>query len=101
MSLKRLKVTMNLEKSPTGRLIANQAYFQLVMLAYNLLNWLRQLCLPKLCRTWTAKTIRQALFLAPGKFTVHGRHRVLSIPDSYIYQKQFLETLNGIRSLKI
>lgn len=99
--IKELKLTMNLEKIPTGRFVANQAYFQVIMLAYNLLNWLRQLCLPGPCQGWTAKTIRQSLLLVPGKFTVHGRHRVLSIPDSYIYQKQFLETLKSIRSLKI
>lgn len=99
--IKELKLSLNLEKIPTGSFTANRAHFQLVMLAYNLLNWMRRLCFPDNCRTWTAKTVRQCLFWVPGKYTVHGRSPVLTIPDSYLYRKQFLDVLKGIHKLKI
>lgn len=98
--VKELKLSMNMEKIPTGKFMANHGYFQIIMFAYNLLNWLRRLCLAKGQKSWTAKTIRQCLLWVPGKFTVHGRKKVLSIPKSYLYRKAYLSSLNGIQRLK-
>lgn len=98
--IKELKLSMNIGKIPTGSFIANHGYFQIVMFAYNLLNWLRRLCFSKNQRAWTAKTIRQCLLWVPGKFTVHGRQKVLSIPESYLYRKAYLSSLNGVQRLK-
>jgi len=98
--IKELKLSMNMEKVPTGSFIANHGYFQIIMFAYNLLNWLRRLCLSKDQRSWTAKTIRQCLLWVPGKFTVHGRKKVLSIPESYLYRRAYLSSLEGVQGLK-
>lgn len=97
--IKELKLSMNMAKIPTGSFLANHGYFQIIMFAYNLLNWMRRLCFSKNQRQWTAKTIRQCLLWVPGKFTIHGRKKILSIPESYLYRKAFLTSLKGVQGL--
>ncbi|MBI3896575.1 MAG: hypothetical protein HY313_11660, partial [Acidobacteria bacterium] len=41
-----LKDAYALGKIPTKDFLANEAFFQIVLLAYNLLNWFKRLCVP-------------------------------------------------------
>jgi hypothetical protein len=44
--IRQLKGDYALGHIPTHHFFANQAYFQLLLLAYNLVNWFKRLCLP-------------------------------------------------------
>jgi len=43
----------------------NQTYFHLLLLAYNLINWFKRLCLPPEFQHATLQTVRQQILLMP------------------------------------
>ena len=45
--IKELKADYPLAKIPTHQFADNEAYFHLLLFAYNLVNWFKRLCLPE------------------------------------------------------
>jgi hypothetical protein len=91
-----MKEAYALGKIPTGDWAANRAYFQLVVFAYNLLNWFHRFCLPDPWQRLTLPTIRQRLLLIPGELVRPQGKPVLKLPQSFPYQEEFLGTLRRI-----
>src|SRR6266542_628626 len=54
--IRELKGDYPLGKIPTRHFFANDAYFHLLLLAYNLVNWFKRLCLPREFQTATLDT---------------------------------------------
>lgn len=89
-----------LGKIPTGEWASNQAYFHLVLLAYNLLNWFRRFCLPPSWQRFNLQTIRDRLLLIPAELVrPHGRP-TLKMPASFPYEKVYQETLRNIERFR-
>lgn len=98
--IREMKEAYALGKIPTGDWRANQAYFQLVVFAYNLLNWFRRFCLPESWQRLTLPTVRQRLLLIPGELVrPHGKP-LLKLPQSCPYQDEFVTTLKRIQLLE-
>lgn len=98
--IRELKDAYALGKIPTRDFQANEAFFQIVLLAYNLLNWLKRLCAPAHLQRATLQRLRQRLFLVPAQLVRPGGVPTLRLAPSYPYAAEFLETLRNIRRLR-
>ena len=59
--IREVKGDYPLGKIPTRHFFANDAYFHLLLLAYNLVNWFKRLCLPREFQTATLDTLRDRI----------------------------------------
>lgn len=91
----------SLGKIPTEDWVANVAFFQILLLAYNLVHWFKRLCLPKEYLYATLDTIRTDFLVLPAKLTKKGSQNVLSLPQDYHYKEQFLVALKKLEKLRI
>jgi hypothetical protein len=98
--IRELKDAYALGKIPTKDFPANEAFFQMVLLAYNLLNCFKRLCAPPHLQRATLQRLRQRLFLVPSQLVRPGGVPTLRIAPSYPYVADFLETLRRIRRLR-
>jgi Transposase DDE domain group 1 len=65
--IKQLKGDYALGNIPTRHFFANETYFHLLLLAYNLVNWFKRLCLPDDLQNATLQTLRHRIFLMPAQ----------------------------------
>jgi len=98
--IRELKDAYALGKIPTKDFQANEAFFQIVLLAYDLLNWFKRLCAPRHLERATLQRLRRRLFLVPAQLVRPDGVPTLRIAPSYPYVADFLETLRRIRRLK-
>jgi len=98
--IRELKDAYALGKIPTKDFPANEAFFQIVLLAYNLLNWFKRLCAPPHLQRATLQRLRQRLFLVPAQLVRPDGVPTLRIAPSYAFAPDFLETLRRIRRLR-
>jgi hypothetical protein len=91
--IRELKDACALGKIPMKDFQANEAFFQIVLLAYNLLNWFKRLCAPAHRQRATLQRLRQRLFVVPSQLVWPGGVATLRIAPSYPYFADFLETL--------
>lgn len=98
--IRELKYAYALGKIPTNDFQANEAFFQIVLLAYNLLNWFKRLCVPPHLRRATLQRLRQRLFVVPAQLVRPGRVPTLRLAPSYPWASDFLETLKRTRRLR-
>ena len=90
-----------LGKIPTDDWVANVAFFQLLLFAYNLVHWFKRLCLPKDYLYATLDTIRTDFLVLPAKLINRGGRNVLVLPHDYHYQEQFKAALQKIERLRL
>ena len=76
------------------------AFFQRLLLAYNLVHWFKRLCLPEDYLYATLDTIRTDFQVLPAKLTNQGGRNVLFLPHDYHYQEQFEAALKKIERLR-
>ncbi len=98
--IRELKDAYALGKIPTKDFAANEAFFQIVLLAYNLLNWFKRLCAPAHLQRATLQRLRQRLFLVPSQLVRPGGVPTLHLAPSYPYAADFIETMQRIRRLR-
>lgn len=99
--IKELKQDFYLTKIPTNSFLANQVYFSLLLLAYNIINWFKHLCLPENLQNATLDTIRTNLLLLPAELVNYRHQNVLKIPDAYISKRLLDYVILKIEKLKI
>lgn len=97
--IRELKDAYALGKIPTRDFLANEAFFQIVLLAYNLLNWFKRLCAPPRVQRATLQRLRHRLFVVPAQLVRPGNVPTLRIAPSYAFTADFLETLRRINRL--
>jgi hypothetical protein len=68
-------------------------YFELVMLAYNLMNWFKEMALGYNAKKEMAGTIRWKLFLIPAKLATSGRNIRLRLADWWPHKGEFYKAL--------
>lgn len=90
-----------LGKIPTEDWVANVAFFQMLLLAYNLVHWFKRLCLPKEYLYTTLETIRTDFLVLPAKLTKKGSQNVLVLPQDYHYRDQFEAALKRIDQIRL
>jgi len=98
--IRELKYAYALGKIPTDDFQANEAFFQIVLLAYNLLNWFKRLCAPPHLRRATLQSLRQRLFVVPAQLVRPGGVPTLRLPANHSGSRDFLEILERIRRLR-
>ncbi len=78
-----------LAKIPTADWVANVAFFQLLLFAFDLVHYFRRLCLPPAYRRKTLKTLRMELLVIPGRLVKTGNRYRLKLPREYHFEKAF------------
>jgi len=90
-----------LGKIPTDDWVANVAFFQMLLFAFNIVHWFKRLCLPKEYLYTTLDTIRTDFLVLPARLTKKGSQNVLVFPQGYHYREQFETALKKIDKLKV
>ena len=67
------------------------------MLAYNLMNVFKEEVLNQGKVKQTIQTIRDRLFLIPGRLVASSRHWVLKLETTWAYKREYMEALARIR----
>jgi len=101
LNIRELKEAYPLAKIPTHSWQANEVYFHLILLAYNLVNWFRRLCLPHKWQPSTLGTLRTRLLVLPARLVRSGHRNVLKLPVGYQHRRQFQQTLMRIGRLRV
>jgi hypothetical protein len=90
-----------LGKIPTEDWVANVAFFQMLLFAYNIVHWFKRLCLPGEYHFATLDTIRTDFLVLPAKLTHTGHRNVLQLPKDYHYREQFERALQNISKMHL
>jgi hypothetical protein len=99
-NIRELLYDYPLGKIPTEDWVANVAFFQILLLAYNIAHWFKRLCLPKEYLYTTLDTIRTDFLVLPAKLTKKGSKNILALPQDYHYREQFETALKKIDKLR-
>lgn len=99
--IKELRADYPLAKIPTGQFAANEAYFHLLLFAYNLVNWYKRLCLPTEYHVMTLGTLRPRLFLLPAEFVRLSQGQTLRFPPALPEQAVIKHALERIDRLRV
>ncbi|OIO75514.1 MAG: hypothetical protein AUJ85_02820 [Elusimicrobia bacterium CG1_02_37_114] len=99
-NIKELKLNYPLAKIPTHEYTANIAYFQILLLAFNIVNWFKWLCLPDDYRYKTLQTIREQLLCVQARLTKTGHKNKLGFPASYFYKDLYNQAMKNINKMK-
>jgi hypothetical protein len=98
--IRHLKGDYALGSIPTRHFFANETYFHLLLLAYNLVNWFKRLCLPPELQIATLQTLRQRILLMPAQLVRTGNRPRLVLPASGVREVAWKHALHRIDRLK-
>jgi len=101
LDIRELKEALALGKVPTARFTANATHFELLLFAYDLVNWFRRLCLSGSWQQARLRTIRREVFMLPARLLKVGNRNVLRLPDTYPHRKRFQHAASTIAKLRI
>lgn len=79
--IRELKGDYGIGHIPTQQFMANEAYFHLLLLAYNVVVWFQRACLPPHLQAATLQRLREDLLVMPAHLTRTGNRPSLWIPD--------------------
>jgi hypothetical protein len=89
-----------LAKIPTQDWIPNVAFFQLLLLGFDLVHYFKRLCLPRSYYTKTLKTIRMELLVLPGRLIKAQKRYHLRLPRQYHFEQVFRNALSRVEKLR-
>lgn len=98
-SIRELLNDLALSKIPTQTWTANVAFFQTLLLAYNILHWFKRLCFPQHLLGKTTETLRHELIEIPAKLSCRSGKNVLLLPKAYQRKEQFLSLAEQVKTL--
>jgi hypothetical protein len=90
-----------LGKIPTEAWTANVAFFQLMLLALNLVHWFKRLCLKPERWADTLDSIRTDLIVLPARLVTEQHKKTILLPHDHHHQKEFLEAWAKIQKLRL
>lgn len=99
--IRELKGDYPLGRVPTKHFFANEAYFHLLLFAYNLMQWFKRFCLPEDWHAMTLGTIRSRLLLTPAQFLRAGNLPILRLPATSPDEEIWRYALKRISRLKL
>ena len=85
-----------LDMSVTKNWAGARLYFELVMLAYNLMNWFKEKALGLDTRKEMAQTIRWKLFWIPARLVTTGRRVMVRLAQWWTYQNEFRQAQRAL-----
>jgi hypothetical protein len=97
--IRQLKGDYALGSIPTRHFFANETYFHLLLLAYNLVNWFKRLCLPPELQAATLQTLRQRILLIPAQLRRTDNRPHLFLPASGPREAAWTHALDQIHWL--
>ena len=99
--IKQLKGDYALGRIPTRHFFANDTYFHLLLLAYNLVNWFKRLCLPPEFQNVTLQTLRHKILLMPAQLRRTDNRPRLVLPASGSRAAAWRYALRQIEALRL
>ncbi len=99
--VKQLKGDYALGQIPSRHFFVNETYFHLLLLAYNLMNWFKRLCLPPEFQRSTLQTLRHKVLLMPAELTRTHNRPALALPASGNREAAWKHALQRINKLKL
>ncbi len=100
-NIRELLYDLPLGKIPTDDWLANVAFFQLVLLAFDLAHWFKRLCLPPEYLHATLETLRTDLLVVPARLACRAGHHVLHLPRDYHHRDLFVRAFQRASRLKV
>lgn len=100
VTIRELKENYALAKIPTNNFLANQAYFSLLLFAYNIVNWFRRTCLPQKFQRATLQTLQTELLALPARLVKSGSKNILKLPAEYISKQELDRIMRKIERMK-
>jgi len=97
--IKEGKYALNWTRLSCHRFIANQVRLQLFILAYNLGNFLRRLCLPKAINDWSLRSLQMKLIKIGGRIVCHARQIIFQLAEVALPRDLFAAILERITRL--
>ncbi|MFQ5801395.1 MAG: IS1380 family transposase [Candidatus Methylomirabilales bacterium] len=98
--IKQLKGDYALGSIPTRHFFANETYFHLLLLAYNLVNWFKRLCLPPDLQNATLHTLRHKILSMPAQLRRAGNRPTLAFPASGTREAAWKYALHQLTRVK-
>jgi hypothetical protein len=98
--IRELKDAYALGKIPTQDFLANELFFQIALLAYNLLNWFKRLCVPPHWQRATLQRMRQRLLVVPAQLVRPAGVPTLRIAPGYVHAQDFTGILGRIKRVR-
>ncbi len=99
--IRELKGDYPLGRIPTKHFFANEAYFHLLLFAYNLMQWFKRFCLPGDWHAMTLGTLRMHLLLTPAEFVRWDNRPILRLPATNPYEEVWRHALKTIERLRL
>ena len=81
------------------RFVANRVRLSVFVLAYNLGNFLRRLCLPKAVRHWSLRSVQVKLIKMGGRLVRHFRRLIFQLSEVSVPRRLFQGVLDRIGRL--
>jgi hypothetical protein len=100
-NIRELLYDLPMGKIPTDDWVANVAFFQLVLLAFDLAHWFKRLCLPPEYLHATLETLRTDLLVVPARLAHRAGRNVLHLPRDYQHRELFERAFRCARRLKV
>jgi hypothetical protein len=100
LAIKDLKAGAGLEHLPSGVFSANSAWFQIAILAHNMVRWTVRLGGHDADRLIVARTIRTRLLAMPGRLVNRAGQPVLRLPSRWPWANGFTTILDALRALE-
>ena len=97
--IKEGKYALNWTRLSCHRFVANRVRLSLFILAYNLGNFLRRLCLPKAVRHWSLRSVQVKLIKMGGRLVRHSRRLIFQLSEVSVPRKLFQGVLDRIGRL--
>ena len=97
--IKEGKYALNWTRLSCHRFVANQVRLALFILAYNLGNFLRRLCLPKAVKHWSLRSVQIKLIKIGGRLVRHARRLVFQLAEVAVSREVFRQVLERIAGL--
>ncbi len=89
-----------LGKIPTDSWTANVAFFQLMLLAVDVVHWFKRLCLKPARWSDTLDAIRTDFLVLPAQLVKRENRNILILPHDYHYAKEFNEAFRKIGKIR-
>lgn len=97
--IKEAKSGFYFGKIDSSGFLKNQARMMVSLLAYNLINFMKTVCLPAEEATYQVDTLRLRLFKFAGKLVRSGRRLILKTSSSHVFKNLFYHLLDKIQQL--
>jgi len=97
--LREFKDSYTLAKIPTRRFLANTAYMEIILWAYDLVRAFQFLCLPEEFQNWNISTLRRELWSVPAEWVRTDNKNCLRLPRRFpnhdLFQKVYKASLKA------